>query len=165
MNFWILALSYWVHLLATVVWLGGLALMGLVAVPALGKGTLAHNQWLALQRRFTPWVNASLVLLLVTGFVQMAGDENYTGFLQLDSTWAWAILVKHVAVGMMIAIAIFIQVRIYPAMDRVALLGAQRPALAEAEQAALVRREVQLLRLNMVCAAAVLLFTAIATAV
>ena len=150
MTFWILALSYWIHLLSTVIWLGGLALMGLVAWPALRKGTLEANQWLNLQRRFSPWVNGSLVLLLVTGFVQMTNDPNYNGFLQVDSVWAWAILIKHIAVVAMILIAALAQVRIYPAMDRAALLAQQRPQLAAEQAAALTRQEIRLLRLNMV---------------
>src|SRR5947199_8041127 len=39
---WILALSYWLHMIATIVWVGGLALMALVVWPgaraALGPG-------------------------------------------------------------------------------------------------------------------------------
>lgn len=165
MTFWILAISYWIHLLATVVWLGGLALMGLVAWPALRKETLQSNQWLALQKRFTPWINISLVLLLVTGFVQMTNDSNYEGFLQVDSLWAQAILVKHIAVAAMIVIGGVVQWRIHPAMDRLALLHQKRPQVAAEEQDALQKREIRLLQLNMLCAAAVLLFTAIATAI
>jgi uncharacterized membrane protein len=37
--------SYWVHLLATVIWLGGVALMAFIAWPALRQGTLSSNQW------------------------------------------------------------------------------------------------------------------------
>lgn len=165
MTFWLLALSYWIHLLATVVWLGGLALMGLVAWPALQKQTLAANHWLDLQKRFTPWINASLVILLITGFVQMTNDANYEGFLDVSSVWAQAILVKHVAVGAMIVIGGYVQWRIHPAMERTALLVEKRPELAAEERETLLRQEVRLLRLNMFCAAAVLLFTAIATAV
>ena len=94
MNFWILAISYWIHLLATVVWLGGMALMAVVALPALRKGTLADNQWFDLQRPFLPWADVSLVLLLFTGFLQMTNDRNYNGFLAVDSVWAWAILLN-----------------------------------------------------------------------
>lgn len=165
MTFWLLALSYWIHLLATVVWLGGLALMGLVAWPALRKQTLSANHWLHLQKRFTPWVNASLVILLITGFVQMTYDPNYEGFLDVSSLWAQAILVKHIAVGAMIVIGGYVQWRIHPAMERTALLVEKRPQLAEEERESLLHQEVRLLRLNMFCAAAVLLFTAIATAV
>lgn len=165
MTFWLLALSYWIHLLATVIWLGGLALMGLVAWPALQKQTLAANHWLDLQKRLTPWINGSLIILLITGFVQMTNDPNYEGFLDASSVWAQAILVKHLAVGAMIVIGGYVQWRIHPAMERTALLVEKRPQLAEEEREALLRSEVRLLRLNLFCAAAVLLFTAIATAV
>jgi uncharacterized membrane protein len=165
MDFWILAISYWIHLLSTVMWLGGMALMAVVALPALRKGTLADNQWFALQRRFLPWADASLVLLLFTGFVQMTNDPNYSGFLTVDSVWAWAILLKHIAFIGMVAIMAYVQFVLYPGMDRLQLLGDKRPLLAETEQAKLSGREIMMLRLNLVCAVLVLLFTAIATAV
>ena len=165
MIFWILALSYWFHLLATVIWLGGLALMALVAWPALRRGTLASNQWLALQQRFLPWANGSLVVLLITGFVQMTNDPNYAGFLVVDGLWAGAILVKHVAFAGMIVMGGYGQWSLYPAIDRARLLAEKRPSLAVVEQEKLSRREIRLLRLNLFFAGAVLLFTAVATAV
>lgn len=163
--FWILVFSYWIHLLATVIWLGGLALMTLVALPALRRGSLAANLWLELQQKFMPWANGSLVLLLITGFVQMTNDPNYTGFLEIDGTWAWAILLKHIAFVGMVLIGAYVQFGLYPAMERVKLLLAQRPLLAETEQSKLTQREVLLLRANLLCAVLVLFFTAMATAV
>ncbi len=165
MIFWVLVASYWVHLLATVVWLGGIALMAFIAWPALRQGTLSSNQWFALQKRFLPWVNAALVLLLITGFIQMTNDENYTGFLQVDSLWAWAILLKHVAYGGMILLTGALQFALYPAMSRLALLAEANPETAAAERDKLAAREIRYLRLNVVAAMLVLLFTAIATAV
>ncbi len=165
MTFWILAISYWIHLLATVVWLGGLALLALVAWPALRQETLAANQWLALQQRFLPWANGSLVLLLITGFVQMTNDPNYNGFMVIDSLWAGAILVKHVAFGGMVLIGGYMQAALYPAMERVSTLLESKHHLAEVEREALQQKEIRLLRLNLACAAVVLLFTAVATAV
>lgn len=165
MDFWILAISYWIHLLSTVVWLGGMALMAVVALPALRKGTLTDNQWFDLQRRFLPWADVSLVLLLFTGFLQMTKDPNYNGFLTVDSVWAWAILLKHIAfIGMVVIIA-YVQFVLYPGMERMRLLGEKRPLLADSEQAKLSRREVLMLRLNLLCAGLVLLCTAVATAV
>lgn len=173
MIFWILVVSYWFHLLATVIWLGGLSLMLLVAWPALRRGTLADNHWLALQQRFMPWANGSLILLLITGFVQMTNDPNYTGFLQIDSLWAGAMLIKHLAFGGMVIIGVYVQWMLYPAMERLKLLGEKRPlpqaqnksSLLQSEQDTLTRREIQLLRLNLFCAAAILFCTAVATAV
>jgi uncharacterized membrane protein len=165
MEFWILAFSYWIHLLATVVWLGGMALMAVVALPALRQGTLAENQWFELQRRFLPWADVSLVLLLFTGFVQMTNDPNYNGFLAVDSVWAWAILLKHIAFAGMVVIIAYVQFILYPGMARLRLAVEKRPSLAEAEQAKLSQREQLMLRLNLGCALLVLLFTAVATAV
>ncbi|WP_374686256.1 CopD family protein, partial [Promineifilum sp.] len=119
----------------------------------------------ALQKRLLPWVNASLVILLITGFIQMTNDENYNGFLAIDSLWAWAMLLKHISYGGMVALTAYLQFVLYPSISRLALLTESRPDLAEAETARLSRQEIRLLRLNLVCAMAVLLFTAIATAV
>lgn len=165
MNWLFLALFYWLHLLATVIWLGGLALLVLVALPALRQQTLTDNQWLVLQQRFTPWANGSLIVLLLTGFVQMTNDPNYTGFLQIDSVWAGAILVKHIAFAGMVGLSFYLQRVVYPALERVALLATKKPQLAASEQAQLVQQERRLLWLNVGCAAAILLCTAIATAV
>jgi len=165
MTFWLLVASYWVHLLATVVWLGGIALMAFIAWPALRQGALSSNQWFQLQKRFLPWVNAALVLLLITGFIQMTNDENYNGFLAVDGMWAWAMLLKHVAYVGMVALTAYLQFALYPAMSRLALLGESRPEMAAAERDRLAQREMRFLRLNVVCAMTVLFFTAIATAV
>ncbi|MBK8988520.1 MAG: CopD family protein [Chloroflexi bacterium] len=162
---WLLAISYWIHLLATVVWLGGLALMALVGWPALRQGTLADNQWFALQKRFLPWANGSLLLLLITGFVQMTNDPNYNGFLAIDGVWAWAMLLKHIAFVGMGLLTAYVQFSLYPAMSRLSLVADSRPQLAAAEQEKLRRKEIQFLRLNLGCAALILLFTAVATAV
>ena len=165
MTFWVLVASYWVHLLATVIWLGGIALMAFIAWPALRQGTLSSNQWFALQKRFLPWVNAALVILLITGFIQMTNDENYNGFLAIDSLWAWAMLLKHIAYVGMVALTAYLQFALYPAMSRLALLGESRPEMAAAERDRLAQREMRFLRLNVICAMTVLLFTAMATAV
>ncbi|MCB8965607.1 MAG: CopD family protein [Chloroflexota bacterium] len=165
MSFWVLVASYWVHLLATVVWLGGQTLFLFVAWPALRQQTLDNNQWLALQKRFLPWANGSLVLLLLTGFVQMTQDPNYSGFLTIDSLWAGAILVKHIAFGGMVLLGGYLQFSLYPALDRVKLLAEKRPQLAVDEQSALHQQEMRLLRVNLACAVLVLLCTAVATAV
>lgn len=136
-----------------------------VAWPALRHGTLAGNSWLSLQQKFAPWANGSLLLLLITGFVQMTGDPNYTGFLAIDSLWAGALLAKHVAFVGMVLISGYTQWFLHPAMARLRLMADRRPTLAAQEQENLSRREVRLLRLNLAFAAAILLFTAIATAV
>jgi uncharacterized membrane protein len=163
--FWILAISYWIHLLSTVIWFGSLVLMSLAAWPALQKGSLMVNSWLALQKRLAPWANLSLVLLLITGFLQMTNDVNYNGFFAIDSTWAWAMLAKHIAFAAVVIVTAYLQFGLYPAADRAALLLKNRPQLAQQEQERLAQREKNVLRVNLVCSATILFFTAVATAV
>jgi len=139
--------------------------MTIVAWPAVRKRILDADQWVTLQKRFTPWANASLVLLWVTGFLQMTADPNYDGFLAVNSLWAQAILIKHLAVIGMMAFVIYIQWRIQPALARLSLLENKQPMLAADKREKLARQEVRLLRLNLICAVAVLFFTAVATAI
>lgn len=162
MTTWILAISYWIHLLTTVVWLGGLTVMSLVALPAWRKQTLSNNQWVALQKGLSPWINVSMALIWISGFYQMTNDAQYSGFMVIDSSWAWAMLVKHVAVLAMTALTLFVSFRVHPAMDRLLLLEGRDSA--ETQRAQLLSQEQRLLRLNLLCSVIVLLCTAIATA-
>lgn len=64
------AIAVALHLLAAVVWVGGMFFAYLALRPALTEHSLlarAHL-WVAVFRRFFPWVWASIVVLLVTGF-------------------------------------------------------------------------------------------------
>lgn len=164
MNAWILALSYWLHMVATIVWVGGLALMALVVWPGaravLGPGPQLADLLTRLQRRFTPWAWGSLAVLTATGLTQMAANENYDGALRITNTWAVAILLKHIAVGGMVLIGVYQQWSVQPALVRLATLqahGRDAPGLE-----ALRRRELQLTRLNLACGVLVLAFTAVA---
>ncbi len=164
---WALALAYGFHLIATVIWVGGLALMALVVWPGararLGPGPALGQLLSELQRRFNPLAWTSLAVLVGTGLMQMTADPNYGGFLVIDNAWAVAILVKHLAVLGMVAAGAAMQGWLQPELARLALLEAHgRPA---PELAALRRREAVLLWLNLACALVTLACTAVATAV
>jgi uncharacterized membrane protein len=164
---WVLILSYWLHMIATVVWVGGLALMSLVVWPGaravLGPGPELAGFIRRLQQRFSPLAWGSLAVLTVTGLTQMAGSQNYTGLLHIDNPWAVAILLKHLSIGGMILIGLYLQLAVQPALARLALLEARGHAAPGAED--LRRREAALTRLNLGCGLLVLGFTAIARVV
>ncbi|MCU0498497.1 MAG: CopD family protein [Anaerolineae bacterium] len=72
-----------------------------------------------LRQRLVPWNNLALVVLLVTGMLQMSADPNYSGLMQFENEWSRVILFKHLAlIGLVIAGAI-LQFRVFPALDRV----------------------------------------------
>ncbi len=163
----VLAISYWLHLIATIVWVGGLALLGLVVWP-VAQRTLAAPQLAALMdalhRRFTPLAYLSLGVLIVTGMIQLVGDKNYMGALQFTNTWSRVILVKHLLVGAMIAVSVYMNMSLEPALRRLALLETRPSQTVTGSIAALRRRRARLTQINFICGILVLLLTAVATA-
>ncbi len=161
---WILALSYWLHLLATIVWVGGLALMALVVWPgaraAMGPGPELNNFIRRLQRRFNPLAWLSLAVLIVTGLTQMSANKNYDGLLRITNPWTVAILAKHLTVGAMILIGLYMQLSLQPELARLALLESHGRQAPDAEK--LRQREMNLTWLNLACGVVVLGLTAIA---
>jgi|RhiMetdeSRZDD1v2_1073273.scaffolds.fasta_scaffold27967_5 uncharacterized membrane protein len=160
MPIWVLALSYWLHLLATVVWIGGLAMLILIAWP--GIETTFRDALDIVERRFRPWANISLAVLLVTGLIQMGGDQHYTGFLVFNSVWALGLLAKHIIIGGMIVITLILQLNVHPALDRARLLAGR--ASASDEGAAARRNLRRLTAINLALGILVLLLTAVITA-
>ncbi len=166
MSPWTLGISYFCHLIATVVWIGGLALLVLVVWPS-ARRVLGDDPKLALlladlRRRFTPLANLSLVVLVVTGMIQMSGDPNYDGLLVFDNAWSRAILLKHLAILGMVIVGAVLQWGLLPAQERAALLRSRGKDAPDLEH--LDRRERLLSMVNLILGGLVLAFTALATA-
>ena len=162
----LLALSFFLHLIATVVWIGGLVTMALVVWPGLRRALGDDDRRLAraveaIDRRFKPLANLSLVVLILTGLVQMNANKNYKGFLYFDNLWAQAILLKHAAIIGMIVVGALLQFGVQPALQRNAMLAAAGVS-NEREAAALRQRMARLGRINLVLGVIVLILTAIA---
>ena len=163
----ILSLSFFLHLLATVAWIGGLVTLALVVQPVLNRSVIEIQERArlleAILRRFQPLANLSLAVLFLTGMVQTFTNRFYKGFLQFDNTWAQAILFKHIAVLGMIVVAGFITFSVQPALKRNALLIAN--GLTDEQQLArLQQQQARLTWTNLILSVLVLLFTAIASA-
>lgn len=163
-----LAISYFFHLLATVIWIGGLAILVILVWPETRRvleGNPALYQLLTrVRRRFLPLSNLSLAVLVVTGLIQMSGDPNYEGVLQFTNDWSRVILLKHIAIAGMFICGLALQLWVAPALERTALL-AERGKDNPAEWARLHRAEVRLTWLNLALGVLVLAFTAWATAI
>jgi uncharacterized membrane protein len=161
-----LSISYFVHIVATVVWLGGMVIFSMFVWPearrSIAEGNENRRFLLNLQRRFRPIGNFSLIVLLGTGMVQMAADPNYEGLLTFENTWSVAMLLKHIAFGGMVLVMLVLQFAIVPAVERAILLANKgQPG----QLAAIQYRESRLNMLLIGLGTVVLIFTAIATAV
>jgi uncharacterized membrane protein len=152
---------------------GGLVTLALLVLPAarrvLGDNPALDSLLERLRRRFLPLTHFSLVMLVATGMIQTAGDENYDGMLQFDNDWSRAILLKHVAVGGMFLCGLALQFGVLPALERARLLRdkgkAEAQQLAAVELKRLARREQRLTWINLILGALTLAFTAWATAI
>ena len=162
MPVWVLALNYWLHLLATIAWLGGTLMLTAVTWPGLaGMGEPSRGELVrAFERRFRPIANLSLAVLLVTGTIQMSGDPHYQGFLQFANSWSLLLLAKHIVFLLMIGVSLVTQWGVKPALDRAALLAHND----DQTQAALHRRLRRLTAINLIFGVLVLLLTAFITA-
>jgi uncharacterized membrane protein len=167
---WLLALSQFLHLVATIVWLGGLTLMTIIVLPETRALMARHEQHRVLidlldrlRKRFYPLANLSLVVLIVTGLYQMDRSPQYDGLLQFTNDWTRAILLKHLAVLGMLLIGTIMQWGVLPALERASLLARQGKESPDLEK--LRQRESRLTAINCVLGILVLVCTAIATSI
>ena len=162
---WALSLIYWLHMLATVIWIGSLACLSLLVLPAARK--LPQDEHYVtflsdLQRRLDPLGWVCLLVLVATGMFQMSANPNYSGFLAIDNRWAVAIFVKHVVFFGMTGVSAYLTWGVLPRLKRAALR--QSRGLEAPEASRIQHQETLLIRLNLVLATLVLALTAIARA-
>jgi uncharacterized membrane protein len=164
---WALWLAYWLHMLATVVWIGGLAALAVFVLPA-ARRTLDAPSYAAflsdVQQRFDPLGWFSLAVLAGTGMFQMSASPNYQGFLAIENPWAVAILVKHLLFFAMAGLSAYLTWGLMPQIRRLALRRAASNPVDEPAARRLAAQETRLLQLNLLLGILVLALTAIARA-
>ena len=163
---WALALTYWLHMLATVAWLGGLAAIAILVLPAAKKSLKPADQLAfieAMQRRIEPLAWFSMSLLAITGLFQMSVNPHYDGFLSTTGQWSLAILTKH-SFGLLMVVVSAVQTwEVLPAIRR-GLMRVEKGLADENEIQQLQRREQLLIRINIGLSILILAATAFARA-
>jgi putative copper export protein len=104
----------------------------------------------------------SLAVLLATGLFQVSASPNYEGLLNISNRWAVSILIKHILFFGMIGVSAYLTWGVLPALRRNALLQAKGVEIKDADK--LQKREVLLLRINLVLGVLILGLTALARA-
>lgn len=160
---WALSLSFWLHMLATVVWLGGLAALALFVLPAMRRSLSPKdfaNSLTALNQRLDPLGWFCLGVLVFTGLLQMDTNPNYTGLFSISNTWSQAICLKHIAFFAMIAVSAYLTWGVTPALRRAVLRRAK--GKGEIEDQLWLQRFQRLIAFNLLLGFLVLAFTALA---
>lgn len=147
----LIALSYWLHALATVIFIGHFVLLALVYIPALADDGAALSK---VSKRSRPWLYTALVIFFVTGIYLMVADPNYLGIGGFGNVWGVTMLIKHVLVLAMIVMGFWFNAiqRVGPAM------------LSNTGAAAAVGRFRRYANLMAITGVLVLLLTAVAQA-
>ena len=111
------ALSFWLHSLATVVFIGYYLLLSLVYLPVLGStpGTSLSE----ISKRSRVWLYLSMLVFAVTGVYLTFVDPNYAGIGNFNSPWAVLMLVKHILLVAMVGMGFWFNaiLRVGPLMN------------------------------------------------
>lgn len=101
----LIAVSTWLHALATVVFIGYFVLLALIYLPAIkDKYDVTVGELLGeFSKRSRTWMYAALLIFMITGFHLMLVDPYYLGVGNFGNLWSILMLVKHVLILGMIA--------------------------------------------------------------
>lgn len=107
-----------VHLIAAVVWIGGLSLLVLGLRPSMRRAVPEEPTRDALEaplhRRFFVLSALAAAVLLLTGFMMMTSDPHFEGFGAYGNAWSRLLVIKHALFAAMVGV-LFLQRRPRPA--------------------------------------------------
>jgi uncharacterized membrane protein len=111
MSTFLVALSTWLHSLATIVMIGYYLFTSLIYLPVFERQMQANALRDLLEQvsaRLRPFFGGSLLIFLVTGTHLMLINENYLGLGNFFANpWSVLIVIKHVLVLAFLALAVF----------------------------------------------------------
>ncbi|HVO29705.1 MAG TPA: hypothetical protein VMV18_03180 [bacterium] len=138
-------IGFAVHLVAAVVWIGGLASLVVGLRPALNRAIVAVDErdrvWAAIHRRFVLVASLAAAILLASGFMMMTADPHFKGFGDYSNAWSKLLVVKHGLFVLMLLV----------------LLALRKPRDAKAER--------DLVDISLMLGIAVLVVTGLLTAI
>ena len=111
MTTFLIALSTWLHALATIVMIGYYVFTSLIFLPIFEsqmQGSALRNLLECVSGRLRPYFGGSLLIFMVTGTHLMLINEAYLGLGNFfGNPWSILIVIKHVVVLVFLALAIY----------------------------------------------------------
>lgn len=150
----ILIIFYWMHLSATVIWIGGITFILLIAIPSTKQvlGAEAGKLMGDISKRFTPFANFSIICLIVTGLVLTWFNKHVseTGFSENIQTSG--LILKHVLVFGMVVVHFYRGLVLNPKIVKTTSID---------EKAALQKLSLNLVKVNFALGLLVLLLSGV----
>jgi uncharacterized membrane protein len=132
----ILSAMNWLHLLATVVWIGGVVVNVMILSPAAKESLeppMMMRLWGAIMKRFRVLVYISMGIFIATGIVMMFMNSGYGDSFDFGDTWTLVLVLKHIFVLILIIVGIYMLEGVFPKLARLAAKGPS-PELGKAEK-------------------------------
>jgi uncharacterized membrane protein len=131
-----LSVLNFLHLLATVAWIGGMATNILVTLPStreILEPAVSGRFIGAVMKRFRRLVYGSLITLLLSGVPLTLLNENFVGLWQFNNAWSQVILIKHFTVTAVVLLAVYSFDVLTPKIAKLAAKGPS-PELLKAQK-------------------------------
>lgn len=116
----------YLHLTATITWIGGMYFNFLVLIPSVKASLDEKNTGLLLGnvfKRIKIIVYVSLIILFVTGIPMKIASEYYVSIINFDNTWELVLFIKHALIGILALLAIYNFEFVIPGIKRAAMNG------------------------------------------
>jgi len=157
MNGLLLAVTTWVHLLSTVVWIGGIYFILYVALPSAKQAIEQPGKIMGpISKRYVPMANASIILIIASGIVMSLASHNYADLAKLSSLWEQPLLVKVLIVLLMASIHFYRGLILTPRITRLTSEGSHAEQTAKLQSFSL-----RLVKVNFILGIVVLFVTSI----
>ncbi len=144
----------WIHLVATVIWIGGITFIIFIAIPSCKQvlGAEAGKVMGEISKRFTPLANYSIGLLVITGVALASLDKEFSELKIFENNWTMTPILKHLFILVMIIIHFYRGLVLAPKITRTA---------TDTEKATLQKLSLNLVKVNFGLGLMVLLLSAI----
>lgn len=112
--------SYWLHSVATVIWIGGIFFILFIALPSAKQvlGAEAGKLMGEISKRFTPIANYSMFILIVTGIILTGLNKQFLGIGVFKNNWTLILTLKHFLVLGMVVVHFYRSLALTPKIAR-----------------------------------------------
>lgn len=131
-NIFVKTLIDWLHIMATITWIGGMFTNFIILRPAIANSLSpadAGKFMGAVMKRFKIVVYISIVVIGVTGIPLKIINPNYISIINFENNWEIVSFVKHLCYGILVLLAVYTFEVLAPKMGKLAANGPS-PALS-----------------------------------
>lgn len=125
-NVFVKTLIDWLHIMATITWIGGMFMNFIILRPVVAKTldpATAGKFMQTLMKRFKIVIYSSIVVLGVTGIPLKIINDSYISIINFENNWEIVSFVKHLFYGILVLLAVYSFEFLAPKVAKIAKNG------------------------------------------